>query len=59
MNREIDAVKARVAGVPKPRALMLVGQDPLIAVGPESFLGEMLAAAGAVNVAPAGGAGRA
>jgi iron complex transport system substrate-binding protein len=33
---------------------MLVGQDPLIAVGPESFLGEMLVAAGAVNVAPAG-----
>jgi len=54
MTREMDAVKARVAGVPKPRALMLVGQDPLIAVGPESFLGEMLEAAGAVNVAPAG-----
>jgi cobalamin transport system substrate-binding protein len=55
MARALDAVRARVAGVPKPRALMLVGQDPLIAVGPESFLGEMLAAAGAVNVAPAGG----
>jgi len=34
--------------------LMLVGQDPLVAVGPESFLGELLVEAGAVNVAPAG-----
>jgi iron complex transport system substrate-binding protein len=54
IEREMDAVRARVAGVPKPRTLMLVGQDPLIAVGPDSFLGEMLAEAGAVNVAPAG-----
>jgi iron complex transport system substrate-binding protein len=55
MAREMDAVRARVAGAPKPRTLMLVGQDPLIAVGPDSFLGEMLVEAGAVNVAPAGG----
>jgi iron complex transport system substrate-binding protein len=54
MAREMDAVRAKVAGAPKPRVLMLVGQDPLIAVGPESFLGEMLVEAGAVNVAPAG-----
>jgi iron complex transport system substrate-binding protein len=54
MAREMDAVRARVAGAGKPRTLMLVGQDPLIAVGPESFLGEMLVAAGAVNVAPKG-----
>jgi iron complex transport system substrate-binding protein len=54
MAREMDAVRKRVAGAPKPRALMLVGQDPLIAVGPESFLGEMLVEAGAVNLAPAG-----
>ena len=55
MDREMNAVRARVAGAPKPRTLMLVGQDPLIAVGPESFLGEMLVEAGAVNVAPSGG----
>jgi iron complex transport system substrate-binding protein len=54
MTREMDAVRARVAGAPKPRVLMLVGQDPLIAVGPESFLGELLVEAGATNVAPAG-----
>lgn len=54
MTRDMDAVRARVAGAAKPRALMLVGQDPLVAVGPESFLGELLVEAGAVNVAPAG-----
>jgi iron complex transport system substrate-binding protein len=54
MTRDMDAVRARVAGAEKPRALMLVGQDPLVAVGPESFLGELLVEAGAVNVAPAG-----
>lgn len=54
MAQEMDAVRAKVAGAPKPRVLMLVGQDPLIAVGPESFLGEMLVEAGAVNVAPPG-----
>ena len=54
MAAEMDAVRRRVADAPRPRVLMLVGQDPLIAVGPESFLGEMLVAAGAVNVAPAG-----
>jgi iron complex transport system substrate-binding protein len=54
MTRDMDAVRARVAGAPKPRVLMLVGQDPLVAVGPESFLGELLVEAGAVNVAPAG-----
>lgn len=55
MARAMDAVRARVAGAPKPRTLMLVGQDPLIAVGPDSFLGEMLVEAGAQNVAPSGG----
>jgi iron complex transport system substrate-binding protein len=52
MTRDLDAVRRKVAGAPKPRALVLVGQDPLIAAGPKSFLGEMLAEAGAVNVAP-------
>jgi iron complex transport system substrate-binding protein len=52
MAREMDAVRAKVAGAPRPRTLMLVGQEPLIAVGPDSFLGELLVEAGAVNAAP-------
>lgn len=56
MQRDMDAVRRKIAGAPTPRTLMLVGQEPLIAVGPDGFLGEMLVAAGAVNVAPAKGA---
>ena len=56
MQRDMDAVRKKIAGAPTPRTLVIVGQDPLIAVGPDGFLGEMLVAAGAVNVAPAKGA---
>lgn len=55
LQRDMDAVRRRVAGAPPPRTLMLVGQEPLVAVGPESFLGDLLVAAGAANVAPARG----
>lgn len=54
MTRDLNAVRRKVAGATKPRALVLVGQDPLIAAGPKSFLGEMLTEAGAVNLAPTG-----
>jgi len=50
---EIEAVRTRVAGAPLRRVLMVVGHDPLVAVGQTSFLGELLAGARAVNVAPA------
>jgi iron complex transport system substrate-binding protein len=52
--REMDAVRRRVAGLPRRRVLMAVGQDPLVAVGETSFLGELLTEAGASNVAPPG-----
>jgi iron complex transport system substrate-binding protein len=52
IERDLDAVRERVAGAPFRRVLMVVGQDPLIAVGHTSFLGELLAAARATNVAP-------
>jgi ABC-type Fe3+-hydroxamate transport system substrate-binding protein len=35
---------------------MVVGQNPVVAVGRESFLGDVLEAANASNVAPAAGA---
>jgi len=56
MERDMDAVRARVANAARPRVLMIIGQEPLIAVGRGSFLGELLAEAGAVNVAPPGSA---
>jgi len=54
--RDMEAVRARVAGAPSRRVLMVVGHDPLVAVGHASFLGELLAETGAMNAAPPGGA---
>jgi len=56
IRREIGIIHARVAAAPRRRALMIVGQNPLIAVGGGNLLDELLVAAGAVNVA--GGLGR-
>ncbi len=53
MQAEIDAIRARLAGAPRRRVLMVVGQNPLVAVGPDSFLGDLLDTASATNVAPA------
>jgi ABC-type Fe3+-hydroxamate transport system substrate-binding protein len=49
------AVARLVAGYPRPRTILLLGHSPdsggsLFAVGPASFLGEMLEAAGGENV---------
>ncbi len=52
---EIDAVRARVGGRPRPRAVVVVGRKPLILAGPDSYLGELLEVAGADNVARAVG----
>jgi iron complex transport system substrate-binding protein len=54
IEAEMETVRRRVAGLPRRRVLMAVGQDPLVAVGDTSFLGELLAEAGATNVAPPG-----
>ena len=50
---QVDAVRQRVARLPPRRTLMIVGENPLIAVGGENLLDELLAAAGARNVAAA------
>jgi len=55
MERDMEAVRARLAGAPRRRTLMVVGREPLVAVGHGSFLGELLDEAGAENVAPADG----
>jgi len=56
LGRDMEAVRARVAGAPSKRVLMVVGHDPLVAVGHASFIGELLAETGAINVAPPSGA---
>ncbi len=51
---KIDAVRRRVDGRPRPRALFLLWTDPLIAAGPGTFIHDLLEMAGG-SERPAGG----
>jgi iron complex transport system substrate-binding protein len=51
--RQVEAVRRRVAALPPRRTLMVVGENPLVAAGGGNLLDELLAAAGAHNVAAA------
>ncbi len=55
VRQGLDAVRARVAGRPRPRAVFLFDLRPLVAAGPGSFPDELLSIAGTVNVVTAGG----
>ncbi len=48
----VEAVRKRVAvrTVPRPRVLYLVGEDPLMTAGPQTFIGRMIETAGGINV---------
>ncbi len=48
---QIDAVRARVVSRPPTPVLMIVGQNPLVAVGDGNLLDELLTLAGGKNVA--------
>jgi cobalamin transport system substrate-binding protein len=55
MERRLDAIRARVAGHPRPRALLVIGRQngslqQIIASGGSGFLHDMLLAAGADDV---------
>jgi iron complex transport system substrate-binding protein len=43
-------VRARTAGLPKVRALLVFGLEPLVVAGPASFAGELLADAGGAEL---------
>lgn len=47
----LDAVRARVAGRPRPRVLLVIGHSPLIVAGGGTLQGELVALAGGTNVA--------
>jgi iron complex transport system substrate-binding protein len=51
IERSYDAVKAVVAGLPKPRALYAIALDPVITAGRTSFINDLITDAGGVNIA--------
>ena len=53
LRQRIDDVRRRVAPFPRRRALMVVGENPLVVVGSGNLLDELLRDAGADNVASA------
>jgi iron complex transport system substrate-binding protein len=51
VQQRMAAVRARLDGAPQRRVLMLVGQNPLIAVGSGIFLNELIEQAHGINIA--------
>lgn len=55
IQSQIAAVRDRLASVKPLRALMLVGHQPIVAVGPGTYLDELMRIARADNIAEAAG----
>ena len=51
----LEAVRARVTGLPPQKVLVIVGHDPLVAVGRDTLQDELVSIAGGVNVAAEAG----
>ncbi len=51
LRGRMAALKAKVASLPKPRLLYVLNSEPLITVGPGSFIHQMIEVAGGANVA--------
>ncbi len=51
LNTHLDTVRQRLEGVKPRTVLMVVGHQPLIAVGNGTFLDELLHVAGGINIA--------
>ena len=51
MRQRITEIKARTAALPRPRLLYVLNSEPLITVGPDSFIGQLIELAGGTNVA--------
>ena len=54
IDDELDAVAALSSAHAPVSTLIVVGQDPIFAVGPDAFLAELLAVAGGTNALDAG-----
>jgi iron complex transport system substrate-binding protein len=53
IEAQVNEVRTRVHRYPAERALMLVGHQPIVAVGPGTFLDDLFKIAGAENIADA------
>ncbi|TMA62116.1 MAG: hypothetical protein E6J69_19435, partial [Deltaproteobacteria bacterium] len=51
VQRRLEAVRGRVAGLPPRRVLLVVGHTPLVVAGRGTLQDELVSAAGGVNVA--------
>lgn len=51
MQRQLEAIKARTATLPRPRVLYVLNSEPLITVGPGSFIHQAIELAGGSNIA--------
>jgi iron complex transport system substrate-binding protein len=54
IDRHLLAIRAALAGRPRPRVLLVFGRRPLSVAGPQTFADEMLRAAGGDNVVVSG-----
>ena len=51
MRQRITEIKTRTATLPHPRLLYVLNSEPLITVGPGSFIHQLIALAGGTNIA--------
>lgn len=51
MQRQIKEITARTALLPRPRVLYVLNSEPLITIGPGSFIHQLIEMAGGANVA--------
>lgn len=51
LRRRVAEIKARTASAPRPRVLYVLNSDPLMSVGPGSFIHQLIELAGGANVA--------
>lgn len=52
LRGELDAVRASVAGLPRPSVFFVVWNDPPMAAGPGTFISQLIEVAGGTNVFP-------
>ena len=52
LRGEIDAVRASVAGLPRPSVFFVVWHDPPMTAGPKTFIGQLIGVAGGTILFP-------